>query len=59
MAGRYPHQNKEETLKILELFINEKKTLSIEYSGKVIGSIGVEPYNEKLYPDLMKKKYEN
>ena len=56
MAGWLPHQNKEETLKILELFINEKKTLAIEYLGKVIGSIGVEPYNEKLYPDLMKKK---
>ena len=56
MAGWLPHQNKEETLKILELFISEKKTLAIEYLGKVIGSIGVEPYNEKLYPDLMKKK---
>ena len=38
------------------MFINEKKTLALEYQGKVIGSLGIEKYNETLYPDLDTKK---
>lgn len=44
MAGWLPHKNKEESRQILEIFINEKKTFAIEYSGKVIGSLGIEKY---------------
>lgn len=44
MAGWLPHKNKEESRQIIEIFINEKKTFAIEYSGKVIGSLGIEKY---------------
>ena len=51
-AGWSPHQNKEESLKILNRFINGKKTFAIMYkeNNKVIGSLGVELYDleEKL-----------
>ena len=55
MAGWYPHKNKEETLMILNMFIDEKKTFAIEYNGKVIGSIGIEEYNEELLPEFADK----
>ena len=50
MAGWLPHKNKEESLRILRKFIDEKKTFAIEFEGKVIGSLGVEKYalEEKL-----------
>ncbi len=44
MAGWIPHENKEKSKQILDLFINEKKTFAIEHSGKVIGSLGIEKY---------------
>lgn len=50
MAGWKTHQTKEESLAILTIFMNEKKTLAIEHEGKVIGSIGVEYYSEKRLP---------
>ena len=37
---------------ILGSFIHQKKTFALEYRGKVIGSLGVEPYNEEHYPEL-------
>lgn len=52
MAGWNPHQNIEESKKILEMFIRNKKTFAIEYQGKVIGSIGIEEYEEENYPEL-------
>ena len=45
-AGWYPHKNKEESLVILNSFINNKNTFCLEYEGKAIGSIGIEKYNE-------------
>lgn len=56
MAGWVPHKNKEESQKILDLFINEKKTFAVVNNGKVIGSIGIEKYNEKQYPEFDEKK---
>ena len=46
MAGWPYHKNKEESLAILERFINNKKTFAIVYKAnkKVIGSVGVEYY---------------
>lgn len=35
MAGWNPHQNIEESKKILEMFIRDKKTLALEYQGKL------------------------
>lgn len=52
MAGWNPHQNIEESKKILEMFIRDKKTLALEYQGKAIGSIGIEEYEEENYPEL-------
>lgn len=47
MAGWTPHKNREESLEIIHMFMNEKKTFAIEYQGKVIGSLGIETYHEE------------
>ena len=52
MAGWIPHQNMEESERILSSFIQNKKTFALEYKGKVIGSLGIEKYTEELYPEL-------
>lgn len=52
MAGWLPHQNAEESRRILDSFIAEKKTFALEYQGKVIGSLGIEEYSERDYPEL-------
>ena len=52
MAGWLPHKNIEESRKILDMFIREKKTFALELGGKVIGSLGIEFYNEKDYPEF-------
>ena len=52
MAGWLPHKDREESAKILQLFISEKKTFAIEYDGKVIGSLGIELYDEKKFPEF-------
>ena len=52
MAGWQPHHNKQESLEILERFIKHKRTFAIEYNGKVIGSVGIEEYDEKKYPEF-------
>lgn len=51
MAGWLPHKNMDESRRILEMFIREKKTFALERDGKVIGSLGIEFYNEKDYPE--------
>lgn len=56
MAGWLPHENKEKSLEILKMFIEEKKTFAIEYQGKVIGSLGIEEYNEDHLPEFNSKK---
>lgn len=52
MAGWLPHQSREETQKILDLFVSQRKTFALEYQGKVIGSLGIERYDEEQYPEL-------
>ena len=52
MAGWKPHADREESRKILDLFMEEKKTFALEYRGKVIGSVGIEEYNEKQFPEF-------
>ena len=52
MAGWLPHRDREESAKILQLFIGEKKTFAIEYGEKVIGSLGIELYDEKKFPEF-------
>ncbi len=50
MAGWLPHKTILESQAIASMFIQEKKTFAIEYEGHVIGSIGIENYDEKLFP---------
>ncbi len=52
MAGWIPHRDKEESRRILNSFIAHKKTFALVYQGKVIGSLGIEKYSEKSYPEL-------
>ena len=52
MAGWNPHRNVEESRAILSRFISGKHVFALEYQGKVIGSLGVEEYSEKNYPEL-------
>lgn len=52
MAGWTPHKNLEESQRILAHFIEQKKTFALEYCGKVIGSLGIEAYNEEDFPEL-------
>lgn len=50
MAGWIHHKSIEESEKILDMFMSDKKTFAIQdkVSGKVIGSFGIEKYNERL-----------
>lgn len=52
MAGWLPHKSREESQKILDLFIGQHKTFALEYQGRVIGSLGIECYDEEHYPEL-------
>ncbi|MBQ5805490.1 MAG: GNAT family N-acetyltransferase [Erysipelotrichaceae bacterium] len=56
MAGWLPHQNKDDTQMILDSFIDKKRTFALEYQGKVIGSLGIEEYDEDKFPELKDKK---
>lgn len=52
MAGWNPHKSKEETQMVLNSFVNKKKTFALVYEGKVIGSLGIEEYDEENFPEL-------
>ena len=52
MAGWMPHRDIGESREILDMFLREKKTFALEYEGKAIGSLGIELYNRKQYPEL-------
>ena len=56
MAGWNPHKSIEESRTILSHFIKNRWTFAIEYEGKVIGSLGVEKYNEKEFPEFADKQ---
>ena len=63
MAGWGHHRSIEDSEAILQRFIEKKRTFAIEYRGpghlqpgKVIGSLGIEEYREKYYPELADKK---
>ena len=55
-AGWLPHQSIEESLQVLQGFIAEKKTFALELDGKVIGSLGIEEYDEAALPELQNKR---
>lgn len=52
MAGWCPHKDREESRRILSHFIRGKHVFALEYQGKVIGSLGIEEYNQEHYPEL-------
>lgn len=52
LAGWTHHKNLEESRRILDHFIEGKKTFALELDGKAIGSLGIEEYNERYYPEL-------
>ncbi len=52
MAGWTPHRDIEESRRILGHFIEGKRCFALEYQGTVIGSLGIEAYNEAHYPEL-------
>ena len=52
MAGWMPHKSLDESREILDMFIREKKIFAVEYRGKAVGSVGIEPYNEQYFPEL-------
>ena len=56
MAGWLPHENKETSFAVLQRFIAEKKTLALEFDGKVVGSPGIEEYDEKELPEFQNKR---
>ncbi|MBO4367794.1 MAG: GNAT family N-acetyltransferase [Clostridia bacterium] len=56
MAGWKPHANKEESLAVLDRFIDGRKTFALEHRGKVIGSLGIEKYNEERFPEFQGKQ---
>lgn len=56
MAGWRHHSSINESRVILNNFIIHKKVFAIVYENKVIGSIGIEEYNEKRLPEFKGKK---
>ena len=52
MAGWLPHNNVDETKEILNKFMKGKKTFALENQCKVIGSLGIEYYDEKEFPEF-------
>lgn len=56
MAGWSYHKNIEESKNILDMFISGNHTFAIEYENKVIGSLGIEKYDEKVYEEFKDKK---
>ncbi len=52
MAGWLPHRDIKESEEILDRFIEGKKTFAIEYEGKAIGSLGIEEYDEEVFPEF-------
>lgn len=56
MAGWKPHASREDSQEVLNRFVNRKKTFALEYQGKVIGSLGIEKYDEEQFPELNEKR---
>ena len=56
MAGWLPHKSIDESRVILQRFIEGKKTFALDLDGKVIGSLGIERYDEKLLPEFDEKR---
>ena len=56
MAGWQPHQNIKETEQVLKMFLEGKRTFAIVKDENVIGSVGVEPYDEMEFPEFSNER---
>lgn len=56
MAGWVPHKDEKESRKIIKSFMEGKKTFCVDIDGKAVGSLGIEFYDEKLFPEFEDKK---
>lgn len=56
MAGWKPHESRAESQRILTRFIAHKRTFALEYEGRVIGSLGIERYDEEAFPEFADKR---
>lgn len=56
MAGWLPHQSMDESKAILQMFVDEKHTFALEYEGRVVGSLGVDEYDEAELPEFAGKQ---
>lgn len=56
MAGWQTHQNIKETECVLKMFMEGKHTFAIVKDENVIGSVGVEPYDEMEFPEFSNER---
>ena len=56
MAGWVPHKDEKESREIIKSFMEGKKTFCVDIDGKAVGSLGIEFYDEKLFPEFEDKK---
>ncbi|MBQ9912346.1 MAG: GNAT family N-acetyltransferase [Firmicutes bacterium] len=56
MAGWNPHKDIDVSRAILSRFIECRRTFALEYQGKVIGSLGIEEYDEDKFPEFSDKQ---
>ena len=52
MIGRPPHQSLAESEEVLKRYIEGGKNFAMVYAGRVIGSFGIEKYNEAMFPEF-------
>lgn len=55
-AGWTHHKDKDESKRIINMFIKGKNIFAITYNNKVIGSLGIEETDQKFFPELVKLK---
>ena len=55
-AGWIHHQSVNETSAVLDRFIENKKTFALDLGGRVVGSLGIEKYDEARFPAYDSKK---
>ncbi len=51
MAGWIPHESIAVSQKILNGFIEKKRTFALEYQERAVGSLGIEEYVEEEWPE--------
>ena len=56
MAGWEHHADAQVSQIILDDFISGKKTFALDCNGKVIGSLGIEKYDEERFPEFAEKR---